>query len=465
MLYVWCYQLGAWDLSKAIPLLRIDNNLWGISLVLPRDMMISYKYIIKRDIKWEELDTNRAFIAPRSSGPVVVRELYNSPSPRMLDMNNRNVRHGFCRFQVKVDGLSGNDYMAVIGSHYMLGKWDVEEAIPLHHLNAGDSTIWTGDVELASEEPSDYKYVILRQNEWEPLNGDRSFYTSLDGKLTSVNDQFGVMSSKPLTPPKGVARKGVAALCNFELKLPGLSDTDGVAIVGNQDWLGSWEVARAVPMDRVNSDTFSITVHLPAGELIQYKYVILHQPQWEGLHIHRSVVVASGGLTLTTDAFDEPFHPMGVRCPPLLASAPSTNTEQQAGPTTVRFEVTSKFLEPDDHVGILGSHELLGAWDETRARPMEREGGDPQSGDTRWVSTMELTAGQQIDYKYVVLPSVRWEPLESNREMSTASATFAPMRQRDRSGVITPIPEQRVRSRAFLSLRARLADSGTDVLS
>jgi hypothetical protein len=101
-----------------------------------------------------------------------------------------------------------------------------------------------------------------------------------------------------------------------------------VFLLGSHDFLGEWQVDRAVPMYEregfenaagvTRSLTFSASMHLPLKTDLDYAYIIKAPPLLEALE---RTVTAAGNVTIVCDAFNE----KGSACrAPMVALGTST---------------------------------------------------------------------------------------------------------------------------------------------
>jgi hypothetical protein len=227
-----------------------------------------------------------------------------------------------------------------------------------------------------------------------------------------------------------------SCLCKFEVEVPGVGEGAQVALVGSHDFLGEWEESRALPMFRTHGNCFSVSMHLPGGTNMEYRYLVKSEPAWEG-GASRFLRVA-GHLTVTRDLLWHPSPPHGsVVAPPLTAEAQEGQemhsgargaTRGAEGPTRM---CTFKLEQIGDHeevkVGVSGDTPALGMGDVDRCLPMKRH---MEHGRAVYTACAELYAGTDVRYRYVLLREPRWEQRQKNRAIVRPAPEAQAMAQR-----------------------------------
>jgi len=225
-----------------------------------------------------------------------------------------------------------------------------------------------------------------------------------------------------------------SCLCKFEVEVPGVGEGAEVALVGSHHFLGEWEESRALPMFRTHGNFFSVSMHLPGGTNMEYRYLVKSEPAWEG-GASRFLRVA-GHLTVTRDFLWHPSPPHGsVVAPPLTAEAQEGQemhggARGAEGPTRM---CTFRLEQIGDHeefkVGVSGDTPALGMGDVDRCLPMKRQ-MDTEPGRAVYTACAELYAGTDVRYRYVLLREPRWEQRQKNRAIVRPAPEAQAMAQR-----------------------------------
>ena len=109
-----------------------------------------------------------------------------------------------------------------------------------------------------------------------------------------------------------------SCLCTFDVEVKDAEEGTRVAIVGSHEFLGEWDLGRAVPMIQRQSNIFSASMHLPKNTDIEYKYVVERQG---GKDTKERVFKPAGHLTVQRDTLalnaDKPAPAGTCAVPPL----------------------------------------------------------------------------------------------------------------------------------------------------
>ncbi|WIA40937.1 hypothetical protein OEZ86_004592 [Tetradesmus obliquus] len=180
------------------------------------------------------------------------------PLPASAVPKEAEQQHGALLTQFSLSyGCSFGQHVAVTGSSAQLGCWDPLKAVPLT-WHAGDT--WKGRLHLPipSDRPLEYKFIIR--------NADNSVHRWQDGPNITL--------AKPGMALAAVAAASQSQRVQFSTQLK-LDFGQAVAVLGSCSSLGEWQASRAVQLQWSDGHRWSGTAELPAGEAVQYKYVVL----------------------------------------------------------------------------------------------------------------------------------------------------------------------------------------------
>eukprot|EP00873_Tetraselmis_striata_P044934 jgi/Tetstr1/465198/TSEL_009905.t1 len=204
-----------------------------------------------------------------------------------------------------------------------------------------------------------------------------------------------------------------------EFKLPtGLPPGKAPVIVGSCEQLGAWKLDGGKQMTRMEGDVWQSTVELPAGQAVEYKYVLVEdgngQAEWQK-GANRAVSVESGVSALRiTDGWERNGqHDVEAQ----LAQEAEAEAEDGAEPRVVLELSVQQALNFGSRLCLVGSSAALGAWDVGAALEMIWEEGNV------WRASIKACAGEALEYKYVVITdngagkpsSVQWQEGAANR--------------------------------------------------
>lgn len=199
-----------------------------------------------------------------------------------------------CQFEVNVGGAEEGMSVSLLGSHELLGEWDVTRAVPM--ILTPQAT-FAASMHLPADTDLEYRYLVKSAPRWDAV--ERGITVS--GHLTAVRHLLDhdtpppglrFLPSLSLSPgPK--CRKGTHDLpsskhiCRFRLELPmgcDLQDGQWAGVVGDDRELGDWELSRCLPMQahqEQGKTIWSAEARVAGDRLLAYKYVIVTSPRWE----------------------------------------------------------------------------------------------------------------------------------------------------------------------------------------
>jgi hypothetical protein len=378
-------------------------------------------------------------------------------------------RLGRCRFELAVEDHEVLQ-VHVVGAHPALGDWNMENGLALEK-EAG-SSLWVAHAELPLKEDIGYKFVVWRAAREHSLGAStlRRLHIPTEGRKMVIKDRVGMevlpeekskafVRASPSSPALGGSGGSHSCLCTFDLHMEHANATSealpqglSVALVGSHEFLGEWQLARAVPMLLRQQNMFSVSMHLPVDTHLQYKFVVMAPPERES---RERWVRLEGDWTVTRDSLSDTT---GVVFPPPLVvrrltwhernadaqgekvqDVPGDKQDQQldAGMCICTFKVRGE-LESGVSVGIVGhvrgvgeseardlcgNTDALGSWKRescVRMQPMQ------EGGRTVHIASVSVKAGTRMEYRYVMLRAPRWEDYSGNRILSAEKGRLKP---------------------------------------
>ncbi|WIA42683.1 hypothetical protein OEZ86_008641 [Tetradesmus obliquus] len=171
-----------------------------------------------------------------------------------------------------------------------------------------------------------------------------------------------------------------------------------VYLVGNCAALGDWDVLAGVRLAWSPGHIWQGSVELPAGAHIQYKYVVRNA---DG-----SVVRWQEGDNVSLELPGGPAEALALDVEDSWNKSKQVKRILAAG-TPVRFNIRLQ-VEWGQHLLVVGSCASLGAWNVDNAVRLTWQEGNV------WEASVELPAGELVEYKYVVRNSDtsvdKWQP-------------------------------------------------------
>lgn len=196
--------LGGWDTSKAILMSAATYPVWSVTVNLPANTLVEYKYIKKAGTAapaWEP-NGNRSFTTPASgsltrndvwgtlatSTPTATATKTFTPSPTATASKTSTPSPSIAvTFKVNATTVMGQN-VYVVGNIPALGSWNTGSAIL---LSSATYPVWSGTINLPPNTLVQYKYIKkdgAGNVIWES-DPNRSFTTPASGTLT-FNDTW-----------------------------------------------------------------------------------------------------------------------------------------------------------------------------------------------------------------------------------------------------------------------------------
>jgi alpha-amylase len=265
------HGLGMWNIGHAPELQRHgdgDTALWTVTVSLPIETSINYKYVLsngKTEV-WEQAQptssNNHEFTTPvydpmiRDDGVFVAGGVSGAEAAS-------------CPVTFTVTcATSTAKSVVVAGSLPALGNWDPLQGLAL--TRQADGVTWQGTVKLPPGIPIEYKYVErdggapLWEADQRTPTKDREFTTPASGAVTRHDGSFG-------------GAQGGICLCTFTIAKADPAPGQNVYVVGNVPTLGNWSTGQGFLLTKHGSGSSAVwsgSVNLPAGFIVQYKYLL-----------------------------------------------------------------------------------------------------------------------------------------------------------------------------------------------
>ena len=157
----------------------------------------------------------------------------------------------------------------------------------LHAMSYYHNAVWTAELELPKSKATKYQYILANADDTQLLDSPKYRYLPAHEGDIEVEDEFGrrevrsVFETKAFTEclmrqkeEKALPRlkKGETLLM---LNAPGVLPSEGVAMLGNQEFLGNWDESRKVALTPSVGGWW--WVKLPANAYLthaEYKFVV-----------------------------------------------------------------------------------------------------------------------------------------------------------------------------------------------
>ena len=270
-------SLGQWTIASAPVLTRSgegDDAPWSVTVNLPVDTAVDYKYVLwngQTEI-WEQSQstssTDREFNTPMYGAATRADGLFVAGGVKGAGLATCPVT-----FSIDCPDAKAGQTVCVVGNQLALGNWDAHQAFTLTRTAGG--TVWTGTVRLPPRIPIQYKYV-----RWD---GDSPLWEG-DQPSPSKNRELTTPASGTLARDDGPFGGTMGGLCACTFMISNVHAAAGqkVYVVGNVPQLGNWDPSKGLLMTG-NGATWTGSANLPAGFVVQYKYVLYDgkTPMWE----------------------------------------------------------------------------------------------------------------------------------------------------------------------------------------
>ena len=267
------------------------SNMWVGSAQLPLGENLEYKFVVYRRDGGTDLGAQQVhnLAVPSQGGKLHVRDTIGQPAPVLetvagTRVNSERQLSCLCQFEVTVPGAGDTTTVSLVGSHDLLGEWQLSRAIPMfrtHH------DVFSASMHLPVATDLEYQYLVKSTANWDV--NDRLVKMSAPLTVTrailwkpSVDARLPPLMRVPGQGPRG----GRDSLCTFRVEEVGGEVEAGslLGIVGDCPELGNWDASKCLPME-VHKEhgraVFTATTKVGCGSEVNYKYVILRGPCWE----------------------------------------------------------------------------------------------------------------------------------------------------------------------------------------
>ena len=409
-------EMGGWNPEGACEMTLGDESVWTTTLQLEESQDIQYKYIVLTKPQYEpKIDGNRRLdIATDAPNLFTVIDTFSK--------TNRGLTRGYfqhalspeglgeCRFELVVHDSTDISQIYVVGAHPTLGSWREEDGVALEPAKPG-SNVWVGTAHLPVGENLDYKLVVFRAGSVAPQPVRNLTLPAGGGKL-HVRDSTDSSSAQADTRAISHTTSASSCLCQFEVRVPNAKEGTTVSLLGSHEFLGEWELARAVPMFSTGDNIYSASMHLPVGTQLQYKYMIKSGAVWD--HTERRINLAAP-ITVTRSTLWGLPDSMR-RAPPLVVHSMSTGdvslASNESKLCTFRLEGVELDTQEGFWLGVTGDCSALGDWNISRCMRMQSH---TENGRVIFTATAKLAAACPVNYNYVILREPLWEMRGQNR--------------------------------------------------
>ena len=409
-------EMGGWNPEGARQMTLGDESVWTTTLQLEESQDIQYKYIVLTKPQYEpKIDGNRRLdIATDAPNLFTVIDTFSK--------TNRGLTRGYfqhalspeglgeCRFELVVHDSTDISQIYVVGAHPTLGSWREEDGVALEPAKPG-SNVWVGTAHLPVGENLDYKLVVFRAGSVAPQPVRNLTLPAGGGKL-HVRDSTDSSSAQADTRAISHTTSASSCLCQFEVRVPNAKEGTTVSLLGSHEFLGEWELARAVPMFSTGDNIYSASMHLPVGTQLQYKYMIKSGAVWD--HTERRINLAAP-ITVTRSTLWGLPDSMR-RAPPLVVHSMSTGdvslASNESKLCTFRLEGVELDTQEGFWLGVTGDCSALGDWNISRCMRMQSH---TENGRVIFTATAKLAAACPVNYNYVILREPLWEMRGQNR--------------------------------------------------
>ena len=203
----------------------------------------------------------------------------------------------------------------------------------MHAMSYYHNAVWTAELELPKSKAIRYQYVLVNADDTQLLDSPKYRYLPAHEGDVDVEDEFGwrevrsVFETKAFTEclMRQKEEKSLPKLKKGEVLLmlnaPGVLPEQGVAMLGNQEFLGNWDESRKVVLTPSAGGWWWIK--LPNNAYLthaEYKFVVYDRAtnvvvKWE-LGENRRMPLVSGSKVFTNSIhIDYSWHGTGVAIP------------------------------------------------------------------------------------------------------------------------------------------------------
>ena len=203
----------------------------------------------------------------------------------------------------------------------------------MHAMSYYHNAVWTAELELPKSKAIRYQYILVNADDTQLLDSPKYRYLPAHEGDVEVEDEFGYREIRSVFETKAFTEclmrqndeKSLPKLKKGEVLLmlnaPGVLPEQGVAMLGNQEFLGNWDESRKVILTPSAGGWW--WVKLPDNAYLthsEYKFVVYDRAtnavvKWE-LGENRRMPLISGSKVFTNSIrIDYNWHGTGVAIP------------------------------------------------------------------------------------------------------------------------------------------------------
>jgi hypothetical protein len=127
--------------------------------------------------------------------------------------------------------------------------------------------------------------------------------------LLELLQTFDNTYTNPEQPPARYGFTPGSVQVTLEVREPTLRTADALYLGGDAPALGAWNRGEALPMTRRSDGWWEVTVSIPAGRMVEYKYLIkdrFSELHWEGGPKHFYIPVFGPAQQRWADVYLQP---------------------------------------------------------------------------------------------------------------------------------------------------------------
>ena len=203
----------------------------------------------------------------------------------------------------------------------------------MHAMSYYNNAVWTAELELPKSKAIRYQYVLVNADDTQVLDSPKYRYLPAHEGDIEVEDAFGYREVRSVFETKAfteclMRQKDEKALPRLKkgevllmLNAPGVLPEQGVAMLGNQEFLGNWDESRKVVLTPSAGGWW--WMKLPADAYLthaEYKFVIYDRAtnavvKWELGENRRMPLVSGSKVFSNSIRIDYNWHGTGVAIP------------------------------------------------------------------------------------------------------------------------------------------------------
>ena len=203
----------------------------------------------------------------------------------------------------------------------------------LHPMSYYHNAVWTVELSLPKSKAIRYQYILVNADETQLLDSPKYRYLPAHEGDIEIEDAFGWREVRSVFETKAfteclMRQKDEKALPRLKknevllmLNAPGVLPSEGVAMLGNQEFLGNWDESRKVALTPSAGGWWWLK--LPANAYLthaEYKFVVYDRStnavvKWELGENRRMPLVAGTKVFTNTIRIDYNWHGIGVAIP------------------------------------------------------------------------------------------------------------------------------------------------------